>query len=118
VPRQMSVSNKEQKLSWEFMRAIESGARKGRVILVIDGVECLESRMFSRMKWLALQFPPAVRIILSITASAADVALACGSSRLTGPTLANSTPFKPVVADKELSELTRRGLSFIQVRTL
>ena len=46
----MSVSTSEQKLSWEFMRAIESSARKGRVVLVIDGVDRLESRVFSRMK--------------------------------------------------------------------
>ncbi len=50
APRQMNVSTNEQKLSWEFMRAIESSARKGRVVLVIDGVDRLESRVFSRMK--------------------------------------------------------------------
>ena len=34
----MNVSSKEQKLSWEFTRAIEAASHKGRVILVIDGV--------------------------------------------------------------------------------
>lgn len=34
----MAVSTKEEKLSWEFMRALESASRKGRVILIIDGV--------------------------------------------------------------------------------
>jgi hypothetical protein len=141
---QMSVSTSEQKLSWEFMRAIESSARKGRVVLVIDGVDRLESRVFSRMKvcslfkllvsvlpmmcafrrprrvcacraalfqlcdartaqdelstrgeaiwrlltvslcppphlfrhpcqWLALSFPPSVRVILSVAATSSDV---------------------------------------------
>jgi hypothetical protein len=77
---QMAVSSKEQKLSWEFMRAIESAARKGRVILVIDGVTQLESTMFARLKWLPLHFPANVRVILSATVNGAELALATGGN--------------------------------------
>lgn len=77
---QMAVSSKEQKLSWEFMRAIESAARKGRVILVIDGVAQLESTMFARLKWLPLHFPANVRVILSATVTGAELALATGGN--------------------------------------
>ncbi len=76
---QMAVPTKEQKLSWEFMRALESASRKGRVVLVIDGVTQLESHMFARLKWLPLHFPTNVRVVLSATVSSTELALATGT---------------------------------------
>ena len=134
----MAVSTKEQKLSWEFMRAIESASRKGRVILVIDGVTQLESSLFARLKWLPLNFPANVRVILSATVSSTEMALATGGP-LKSPTRASTASAQASLADdsddggmdsttvggagrnastmnKEIAELTRRGWHMIQVR--
>lgn len=67
---QMAVSTQEGRLSWELVRAIEASARKGRVILVIDGVERLQSRLFAHLKWLPLFLPANVRMVLSCSVPA------------------------------------------------
>ncbi|ETW05388.1 hypothetical protein H310_04304 [Aphanomyces invadans] len=72
----------EERLSWQFPRYLEAASRKGRTILIVDGVHRLRtSDGDSILKWLPLSFPPNVRLVLAATsvcaashrADAADV---------------------------------------------
>ena len=123
---QMEISEREQKLSWEFIRALDTASRKGRVIVVIDGLNRLHSRGFAGLKWLPLHFPANVRVIISTTATPADVA-ACrednkssASFFLTQP-VNSSAPRgkkKKKSRDKNLAEVMRRKWPIVQVQML
>jgi hypothetical protein len=52
------VSESEEKLSWDFPRFLELAARKGRVLVVIDGVHRLRTESGdAKLNWLPLRFP-------------------------------------------------------------
>ena len=66
----------QDKLSWELPRFFEMAARRGIIIIVIDGLNRLmtgdDSGLGNRieeasLRWLPLEFPPNVRVILSVT---------------------------------------------------
>ncbi|ETV78632.1 hypothetical protein, variant [Aphanomyces astaci] len=62
----------EERLSWQFPRYLEAASRKGRTILIVDGVHRLRtSDGDSILKWLPLSFPPNVRLVLAATSVAA-----------------------------------------------
>ena len=57
------------RLSWELPRFLELAAKKGRLVLVIDGVHRLRGAdgLEDSLSWLPLELPPNVRIVLSVT---------------------------------------------------
>ena len=62
------MSESEEKLSWDFPRFLELAVRKGRVLLVIDGVHRLRTETGdAKLNWLPLRYPGNVRVILSAT---------------------------------------------------
>lgn len=63
------VPKSQERLSWELPRFLELAAKKGRVIIVIDGLNRLVNNDNGEdgLTWLPLQFPPNVRFILSVT---------------------------------------------------
>lgn len=114
---QMEVSEKEQKLGWGLVRALDTASSKGRVILVIDGISRLQSTSFSGLKWLPLRFPPNVRVVISTTCSAADIDTSVAAIQKGSPKgkAAFITQFqetgstKPSLPrDKALAEIVRR----------
>lgn len=119
---QIEVSENEQKLSWEFIRALDSASRKGRIILVVDGLKRLRSHGFSGLKWLPLHFPPNVRVVLSTSASAADVSQLETESTvpqqsffLTQPKTSAELPRAPKAKDRTLAEIVRRRWPLLQL---
>lgn len=62
----------KDRLSWELPRFFELAARKGPLIIVIDGLNRLmmgnDNNEEADLLWLPLEFPPNVRVILSVTA--------------------------------------------------
>ncbi|DAZ95636.1 TPA: hypothetical protein N0F65_002265 [Lagenidium giganteum] len=71
----------EERLSWQFPRFLEAAARKGRVILIIDGLQRLRTNDGeSILKWLPLSFPPNVRLIFSGTTNSSFTKLLGGGS--------------------------------------
>lgn len=58
----------DDKLSWILPRILERAAKKGRVVIVIDGLQyiCSNDRDLG-LKWLPLSVPPNVKMILSTT---------------------------------------------------
>ncbi|RLN68067.1 hypothetical protein BBJ28_00001170 [Nothophytophthora sp. Chile5] len=62
------IPDVEERLSWQFPRFLEAASKKGRVILVVDGLHRLHTNNGeSILKWVPLAFPPNVRIIFSAT---------------------------------------------------
>lgn len=63
------IPKSQERLSWELPRFLELAAKKGRVIIVIDGLNRLVNNDNGEdgLTWLPLQFPPNVRFILSVT---------------------------------------------------
>lgn len=53
-------------LSWDLPRFLELASRKGKVIIVIDGIQRLCSQDGETgLSWLPLEFPPNVRVVVS-----------------------------------------------------
>ncbi|KAF0686437.1 Aste57867_21765 [Aphanomyces stellatus] len=66
------VPTLEERLSWQFPRYLDAASRKGRTILIVDGVHRLRtSDGDSILKWLPLSFPPNVRLVLASTSATA-----------------------------------------------
>ncbi|CAK4180851.1 unnamed protein product [Aphanomyces euteiches] len=62
------VPTLEERLGWQFPRYLDAASRKGRTILIVDGVHRLRTTDGdSILKWLPLSFPPNVRLILAAT---------------------------------------------------
>ncbi|OQR97490.1 hypothetical protein ACHHYP_11003 [Achlya hypogyna] len=62
------VPTLEERLSWQFPRYLDAASRKGRIILIVDGVHRLRtSDGDSILKWLPLSFPANVRLVLAAT---------------------------------------------------
>lgn len=66
------IPKSQERLSWELPRFLELAAKKGKVIIVIDGLHRLRSNDGGEdaLAWLPLSFPPNVRVILSVTVPA------------------------------------------------
>jgi hypothetical protein len=59
-----------EKLAWDLPLFLEKASRKGKVLLILDGLHRLgaeDSEDSVRMTWLPLQFPPNVRVILTVS---------------------------------------------------
>ena len=63
------VPLKNERLSWDLPRFIDQAAKKGTLIIVIDGINLLTSQDGSEvgLTWLPLEFPSNVRFILSVS---------------------------------------------------
>ncbi|OQS04179.1 hypothetical protein THRCLA_03571 [Thraustotheca clavata] len=62
------VPTLEERLSWQFPRYLDAASRKGRIILIVDGVHRLRTNDGdSILKWLPLSFPANVRLVLAAT---------------------------------------------------
>jgi Cdc6-like AAA superfamily ATPase len=58
----------QSRLSWDLPRFLELASKKGKAIIVLDGLHRLESNEGeTNLSWLPLEFPPNVRIVLSAT---------------------------------------------------
>ena len=57
------------RLSWELPRFLEMAAKKGKLVIVIDGIHRLVNNddKEAPLAWLPLEFPPNVRMIVSAT---------------------------------------------------
>jgi hypothetical protein len=58
-----------ERLSWELPRFLELAAKKGKLVIVVDGVHRLRGHDDNEdsLSWLPLDLPPNVRVILSVT---------------------------------------------------
>ncbi|GLD94503.1 hypothetical protein PINS_up003114 [Pythium insidiosum] len=64
------IPDVEERLSWQFPRFLEAASKKGRIILIIDGLQRLRTTDGeSILKWVPLVFPPNVRLVFSGTVS-------------------------------------------------
>lgn len=62
------VSLTQARLSWDLPRFLELAAKKGKIIIVIDGLHRLESHEGENgLSWLPLEFPSNIRVVLSAT---------------------------------------------------
>ena len=61
----------QERLSWELPRFLEMAAKRGRLIIIIDGLHRLLTNEDTEasLAWLPLEFPPNVRVILTVTES-------------------------------------------------
>ena len=59
----------QDRLSWELPRFFEMASKRGRIVIVLDGVHRLVTNEDTEagLAWLPLEFPPNVRIILTAT---------------------------------------------------
>ena len=63
------VDLSDENLPWLLPRLLERAAKKGKVVIVIDGGLqhiCTQDQEYA-LKWLPLQLPPTVRMVLSVT---------------------------------------------------
>jgi hypothetical protein len=62
------VSQDPSHLSWDLPRFLELASKKGKVIIVIDGLHRFETiEGETNLSWLPLEYPPNVRVIISAT---------------------------------------------------
>ena len=64
----------DEKLPWLFPRFLEAASKKGHVLIVLDGLHRIGNGANDKgagMKWLPLQFPRGVKIVLTTTTSSA-----------------------------------------------
>jgi hypothetical protein len=67
------VPRTQSRLSWDLPRFLELASKKGKVIIVIDGLHRLDSyNGDTNLSWLPLEFPPNIRIIVSATPASLD----------------------------------------------
>lgn len=63
-----NVSLDPARLSWDIPRFLELASKKGKILLILDGLQRLESiEGETNLSWLPLEFPPNVRVIISAT---------------------------------------------------
>jgi len=63
------VSPLQERLSWDFPRFLDLASKRGKIIIVIDGLNRLVSQDGEAgLTWLPLTFPSNVRVILSASA--------------------------------------------------
>ena len=67
LTRDVPVS--QEKLSWELPRFLDMASKRGRIIIVIDGLNRLVGNDDNEasLSWLPLEFAPNIRVILSAT---------------------------------------------------
>lgn len=63
------LPKQQDRYSWELPRFLDLAAKRGKVIIVIDGLNRLVNNDGTEdsLAWLPLEFPPNVRVILSVT---------------------------------------------------
>jgi hypothetical protein len=63
------MPSNQERLSWELPRFLDAAARRGKVIVVIDGLHRIANNDESEanLAWLPLELPPGVRFIVSAT---------------------------------------------------
>lgn len=108
LTREVSAAN--DNLSWEFPRFLELAAKKGKVIIVMDGLGRLttDDGNEASMMWLPLEFPANVRVIL--TAAAPNTMEFNGNGSSGG----DSSPRK----SRFITELERRKLQVLRIKPL
>eukprot|EP00814_Leptocylindrus_danicus_P022827 CAMPEP_0116017680 /NCGR_PEP_ID=MMETSP0321-20121206/8195_1 /TAXON_ID=163516 /ORGANISM="Leptocylindrus danicus var. danicus, Strain B650" /LENGTH=1719 /DNA_ID=CAMNT_0003487925 /DNA_START=2745 /DNA_END=7904 /DNA_ORIENTATION=- len=61
----------DERLPWLFPRFLEAASKKGRVLIILDGLHRIgngsNNDKVAGMKWLPLQFPEGVKIVLTTT---------------------------------------------------
>ena len=63
-----AVPDNDEKLPWDLPRFLELSAKRGRVLIIIDGLHRLRSEEGDiGLKWLPLSFPENARVIISTT---------------------------------------------------
>lgn len=105
--KQLPVS--QDKLSWELPRFLELASKKGKVIILIDGLHRLRNSddQEDRLSWLPLELPSNVKVMMTVT------------SNVTNALTANA-PVTPKKDDKGriLMELERRGVPCLRMSNL
>lgn len=111
------IPDVEERLGWQLPRFLEAASKKGRVILIIDGLQRLRtSNGESILKWVPLAFPPNVRIIFSGTSTAlpatkfvsssaaGSIGGRSGPSSEPGPLLSASEPYDKTSVNAQMIE--------------
>ncbi len=108
----------QERLSWELPRFLELASKKGKIVVVVDGIHRLIGNDGSEdsLSWLPLELPSNVRIILSVTDSSSE-SLSLGSQG--DVTLSQEgNEFDHIKKSRILMELARRKLPQIIVSAL
>ena len=63
----------EERLCWDFPRCVEAASKKGRVIIILDGIERLRLNRFNdtNLRWLPTSFGSHTRLIVSTESESA-----------------------------------------------
>jgi hypothetical protein len=141
LTRDLPVS--QERLSWELPRFFDLASKKGSIIIVIDGLNRLRmgndsgrsDYMEASLAWLPLEFPPNVRVILSVTEHP-DIPLTShvqnkGKNDVipntqeiellenqAQPTVSSKTPSNQRKPHRILSELQRRRWQMLHLKPL
>lgn len=128
----------QDRLSWELPRFFEMASKKGKFIVILDGVHRLVTNEDTEagLAWLPLEFPPNMRIIISATAKRSILAqpqlnaslsvtsvgsLGGGSQDSVGTRMQSLEPEQKYHGEKGariLAELDRRKWKHIRVKSL
>jgi hypothetical protein len=128
------IPRAQERLSWELPRFLDLASKKGKIVIIIDGIHQLKNNDGSEdnLSWLPLELPPNIRMILSVTAPGEEIAPPEeDNKRLDGnqfsPCLGKAEQITTDIAETEyakghknrvLAELERRKIPFISVRSL
>jgi hypothetical protein len=93
------VPTTQERLSWELPRFLELASKRGKVIVVVDGLHRIATNDSSEanLAWLPLVLPPGIRFVLSATSPSPipKGKTVIGTARPTSPTISNSRTNSP-----------------------
>jgi hypothetical protein len=108
---QKEIPDVEERLSWQFPRFLEAASKKGRIILIIDGLQRLRTTDGeSILKWVPLAFPPNVRLVFSGTVSNPATKYMRMAANLTG----HGSPSRPGIQSLDQFERPSMNAQLIE----
>lgn len=114
------IPKTQERLSWELPRFLDLASKKGKIIIIIDGIHRLRSNDGTEdsLSWLPLELPPNVRIIVSVTDQEQSSSPPEVSSVHSVSSSSSNTHPPMVKKNKIILELMRRSIPELHVNLM
>ncbi|GMH48972.1 hypothetical protein TrVE_jg8772 [Triparma verrucosa] len=112
-----AIPSNDEKLPWELPRFLDMASKKGRVLIIIDGLHRLRAEEGDLgLKWLPLSFPSNCRVIISTTSPGGEDDEDAGFD--TGNAEDDAIGASEGKKERVLEELKRRNWKIVEVEPL
>ncbi|GMH64647.1 hypothetical protein TL16_g04012 [Triparma laevis f. inornata] len=112
-----AIPSNDEKLPWDLPRFLEMASKKGRLLIIIDGLHRLRAEEGELgLKWLPLSFPSNCRVIISTTSPGGEDDEDAGFD--TGNAEDDAIGASEGKKERVLEELKRRNWKIVEVEPL